>query len=102
MTDEAQVALGQSNPYHDLFPVDGHEFTTLRGKVTARVVKYPYPVGTDQVWYKLKFSDGRVLTIVLSDAGLHHDPDGTYKARAFDKIQQWLEQGGDDKIEFFD
>jgi hypothetical protein len=90
----------------ELFRINGREFETPNGPVTVRVSNDPdAPPSTggfsDQVWFELKFSNGKELTLVLSDAGLHHDPDGRYRATAFQIVEDWLAHGVDKKIEFF-
>ena len=56
---------------------------------------------SDQAWFILKFSNGKELTLVLSDIALHHDPQGVYRARALQLVEDWLTHGGPEKIEFF-
>ena len=95
-----------SQTRRDLFSIDGREFDTPSGKLTARVMNEPdaAPSGggiSDQAWFILRFSDGKELTLVLSDAGLHHDLDYAYRARAFQLVQDWLLHGGPQKIEFY-
>ncbi len=49
----------------------------------------------------LKSTNGQELTLVLSDISLHHDPDGAYRAKAFQIVEEWLTHGGPQKIEFY-
>jgi hypothetical protein len=90
------------SPEQRPFPVDGRQFETLNGVVTANVVRVREAGGSaDQVWFGLKFADERKLTLVLSDAGLVHDEDGQYKVQTFRRIEDWLNFGGQPKIEYF-
>lgn len=89
-----------------LFPIDGRTFDTPDGPVTAHVVNDPArpeaPSGlSDQRPFKLKFSNERTLTLVLSDASLHIDGDA-YKERAFAAVERWLRNGGPERIEMFE
>ncbi len=86
----------------DRFSVDGREFETLNGMVTATIVRIrEADSSADQVWFDLKFSNGKELTLVLSDAGLVHDQNGQYKTQALRRIEDWLNFGGSPKIEYF-
>jgi hypothetical protein len=47
-----------------LFPIDGQEFDTRSGRVTAKVTNNPdappsHGGFTDQVWFNLEFSSGK-------------------------------------------
>jgi hypothetical protein len=91
---------------HDLFPIHGREFATPEGPVTATVRNDPDAAPSsgqisDQVWFMLKFSNGKELTLVLSNIELHHDPKGLYRARAFHIVEDWLTHGGPARIDFF-
>jgi len=48
----------------------------------------------------LQFSNDKELALVLSGAGLHHDPDDIYRAKAFQLVEDWLIHGSPNKVEF--
>ena len=89
-----------------LFPIDGREFEIPSGKIATRVTNDPDAAPStggfsDQAWFILEFSNGKELTLVLSDAAVHHDPDGRYRATAFQIVEDWLVHGVANKIEFY-
>ena len=90
----------------DLFPIDGREFEIRTGKFTVHVTNNPdaaSSVGSfsDQVWFMLRFSNGKELTLVLSDAALHPYPDGRCRVTTFQIVEDWLAHGVGNKIEFY-
>jgi hypothetical protein len=92
--------------HRELFPIDGREFRTPDGVCTARLVNNPDAAPSagfsDQVVYMLEFSDGKALTLVLSDVGLEHDSAGIYRTQACQIVESWLASGGpaNGKIDF--
>jgi hypothetical protein len=93
-------------PRCDLFPVDGHESDTPNGRVIACVTINPHAVPStggfsNQAWFTLQFSNDKELALVLSDAGMHHDPDDIYSAKAFQLVEDWLVHGGPNEVEFY-
>ena len=94
-----------------LFPVDGHQFDTLLGPWTARLLPgsgIPFRTGyNDQLCLRLVFlsSQGqpdRHLLLKLSVFGLHNDPQGDYRKQACLIIEDWLRSGNErSEVEFF-
>lgn len=87
---------------NDLFILDDHKFSTPEGSITACIVNTPEnssAEGSDQRWFRVHFSDGRNVMIVLSDKRLIEDADGSYHKSAFGLLQEWLTNGGPCTIE---
>lgn len=92
-SDNVRPGMGAFNTV--LFEVDGEEFETSKGTWTAELLNTPGGQATDRVCFRLRLTEGnsvpRTLELWLSDAGLHHDPLGTYKLTAYQLIRGWLE-----------
>jgi hypothetical protein len=73
------------------------QFDTPTGPITALVLNTAENSSSetsDQLWFRMRFSDGRNVMIVLSDKRLAQDLDGSYQKGALELIQNWLTNGG--------
>jgi hypothetical protein len=57
------------------------------------------------VSFEIVFKNGqseRTLHLLISDAGIHHDPDRSYERRILDAVRFWVDsEQGDGKLECF-
>jgi hypothetical protein len=86
--------------YHDAVHIHGRQF----GEWRASSPDDPYQVpNSDQVLFTVVFTksgEKRTLRLRISNAGIHHDADGTYERRIFDAVKAWLDfEKGDGEIE---
>jgi hypothetical protein len=79
------------------FLTDNRQFDTATGPVTALILNTPEnscSETSDQLWFRLGFSDGRTVMILVSDKRLAEDLDRSYQSAALESIQNWLTNGG--------
>lgn len=86
--------------YHEAVRIHGKTF----GEWRAYSQDAPYVVpNSDQVVFKVTFTKGpekRTLNLRISNAGIHHDSDGSYERHIFDAAKAWLDfETGDGEIE---
>ena len=86
--------------YHSAVHIHGRHF----GEWRASSPDDPYQIpNSDQVLFTVVFTkDGgkRTLKLRISNAGIHHDADGSYQRHILDAVKAWLDfEKGDGEIE---
>lgn len=81
---------GRDSSPRDLFPIAGRAFDTADDRIIARLISATS--SDSSVCYKLEFSNGKELTLLLSRDALQND--GAYRAKAFELVRNWLVSRG--------